>query len=189
MKRLRFGRWWSIVSKLEVIEGKQTNWSGLWWHPEYAGFSSAVISLSELRKFKGNVRLYVRKNKFFKRDADNNSPNYCFCLKDAYSDVFYTLEIEDEKRKEKGNTVMFIELHDRETGRPHIYNTEIIDFLFEDDDEGCVIRLKNFKDWAYSGCSVKVVEPYKLVAESLEKAGCLANYNPYFTTPKAGRRL
>ena len=83
------------MSKLQVIDGKQTNWEGLWWHPEYNGFSSATISLSELRKFKGNVRLYVRKNMFFNK-GENGRPNYRFCLKDSDSPTFRTLEIEDD---------------------------------------------------------------------------------------------
>ena len=50
---------------LDTFDRKQTKWEGLWWHPEYGGFSSASINLSKLKQFKGNVRLYVRKNKFF----------------------------------------------------------------------------------------------------------------------------
>ena len=85
------------MGRLEPIDGKQTKWDGLWWHPEYNGFSSATISLSDLRKFKGNVRLYVRKNKWF-NGGENGRPNYFFCMKDANSEVFHLLEVEDEKR-------------------------------------------------------------------------------------------
>lgn len=84
------------MSKLQVFDGKTTNWEGLWWHPEYCGFSSATISLAELRKFKGNVRLYVRKNKYF-NGGENGRPNYNFCLKDADAQVFHTLEVEDDE--------------------------------------------------------------------------------------------
>jgi len=83
------------MSKLEVIEGKQTSWEGLWWHPEYQGFSSGVISLAQLRKFKGNVRLYMRKNKYYE-NGKNNRPNYTWCLKDANSATFKELEVEDD---------------------------------------------------------------------------------------------
>ncbi len=83
------------MGKLVTIDGKTTNWEGLWWHPEYNGFSSAVISLSEIRKFKGNIRLYIRKNKYF-NNGENGRPNYCFCIKDANSPVFHILEIEEE---------------------------------------------------------------------------------------------
>ena len=83
---------------LETIEGKQTNWCGLWWHPEYQGFSSGSIDLAQLRKFKGKVKLYVRKNKFFNK-GENGRPNYCFCLKDSKSSIFQTLEIEEDSDK------------------------------------------------------------------------------------------
>lgn len=88
------------MGKLEVIDGKQTPWTGLWWHPEYSGFSSASISLAELRKFKGNVRLYVRKNKFY-NGGKNNEPNYCFCLKDAKAKVFHLLTVEEDPEEAK----------------------------------------------------------------------------------------
>lgn len=82
------------MGKLEVFDGKQTNWEGLWWHPEYAGFSSATINLSELKKYKGNVRLYVRKNQFYEKGT--NRPNYRFCLKDSESPTFTAIGIEDD---------------------------------------------------------------------------------------------
>ena len=84
---------------LEPIEGKQTKWVGLWWHPEYNGYSSPVLSIADLRKFKGKVRLYIRKNKFFNK-GENGRPNYCFTLRDAESEVFRLLEIEDIEESE-----------------------------------------------------------------------------------------
>ena len=86
------------MGKLETIEGKTTNWNGLWWHPEYCGFSSAVISLAELKKFKGKVRLFVRKNKYF-NGGINGRPNYVFCLKDSSADVFHNIEVEDDEEQ------------------------------------------------------------------------------------------
>ena len=83
-----------MAAKLKPIDGKSTSWAGLWWHPEYNGFSSDAISLANLREFKGNVRLYVRKNKFF-NGGENGRPNYTFCLRDANSKTFNLLEIED----------------------------------------------------------------------------------------------
>lgn len=88
------------MAKLEPIDKKQTNWVGLWYHPEYGGYSSAVISLAELRKFKGMVRVYVRKNKFYK-GGTNGRPNYNFCIKDANSKTFVELEVEDEPEELK----------------------------------------------------------------------------------------
>lgn len=83
-----------MKDKLEPFDAKQTNWEGLWWHPEYCGFSSASINLSKLKQFKGNVRLYVRKNKYF-NGGENGQPNYRFCIKDANADVSHALEVED----------------------------------------------------------------------------------------------
>ena len=79
---------------LQSFDGKQTNWEGLWYHPEYCGYSSATIKLSELKKFKGTVRLYMRKNKFYEKGG--NKPNMRFCLKDANSDTFSELSVESE---------------------------------------------------------------------------------------------
>ena len=84
------------MAKLETFDNKQTNWEGLWWHSEYNGFSSACIDLSALKKFKGKVRLFVRKNKFYNK-GENGRPNYHFCIKDANADVFHILEVEEDE--------------------------------------------------------------------------------------------
>ena len=83
---------------LKVFDGKQTNWEGLWWHPEYCGFSSASINLSKLKEFKGTVRLYVRKNKFF-NGGENGRPNYHFCIKASDSEIFRDLDVVDEEKR------------------------------------------------------------------------------------------
>lgn len=88
------------MSKLKPFEKKSTSWQGLWWHPEYAGFSSTVISLADLRQFKGNVRLYVRKNKLYEKGS--NRPNYCFCLKDADAKIFHLLDVQDSEEEYDG---------------------------------------------------------------------------------------
>ena len=92
-------------NKLEAFDNMATNWEGLWWHPEYNGYSSAVIDLSVLKKFKGKVRLYVRKNKYY-NNGENGRPNYNFCIKDAESEVFRTVDVEeddDTPRDRSGN--------------------------------------------------------------------------------------
>ncbi len=99
------------MGRLEPIDGKQTKWDGLWWHPEYNGFSSGVISLADIRKFKGNVRLYVRKNKFYNK-GENNRPNYMFCLKASDSAVYHLMEVEDEEDEEAGVAFTYDELQD-----------------------------------------------------------------------------
>ena len=86
------------MAKLETFDNKQTKWEGLWWHGEYNGFSSATIDLSALKQFKGKVRIYVRKNKFYE-NGKNGRPNYFFCIKDSKADVFHLLEIEDEENE------------------------------------------------------------------------------------------
>lgn len=83
-----------MSEKLQTIDNKRTMWGGLWWHPEYNGFSSQCIDLAQIRKFKGKVRLYVRKNKFYNK-GENNRPNYKWCLQDADAGVFDMLDVED----------------------------------------------------------------------------------------------
>lgn len=82
------------MGKLEVIDGKMTTWEGLWWHPEINAYTSAAISLSELRKFKGKVRIQIRKNMYYEKGG--NRPNYNFPIRDANSDVFATPEIRED---------------------------------------------------------------------------------------------
>ena len=85
------------MGKLEPFDAKMTKWTGLWWHPEINAFTSGVINLSDLRKFKGNVRLQVRKNKFY-NNGENGRPNYCFTIRDAKSEVFHELEVVDDEQ-------------------------------------------------------------------------------------------
>lgn len=82
---------------LKTFENKQTSWEGLWYHPENTGFSSAVLNLSKLKEFKGPVRIYVRKNKYYNH-GENGRPNYLFCIKDAKGDTFTDIGIEDDSR-------------------------------------------------------------------------------------------
>lgn len=82
------------MGKLAPIDGKQTQWLGLWWHPEYNGFSSEAISLADLRKYKGKVRLYIRKNKYF-NEGENGQPNYRFTLRYSDAAVFQEVAVDD----------------------------------------------------------------------------------------------
>lgn len=83
-----------MTGKLQVIDGKETNWCGLWWNPDNNSFKSQSLNLSELHKFKGKVRLIVRKNKFF-NNGENNRPNYNFILRDANADTAFELQVND----------------------------------------------------------------------------------------------
>lgn len=88
------------MGKLQTIDGKMTTWCGLWWHPECNAFHSPALNLSELRKFKGLVRLYVKKNRYY-NNGENGRPNYCFCLRDANASVFQTLEVQDDEDEQE----------------------------------------------------------------------------------------
>ena len=82
------------MGKLEPIDNKRTAWEGLWWHPETGYYSSAVLNLGDLRKFKGTVRLYVRKNRYFAKGL-NGRPNYVFSLMDAKGENVHDLSISE----------------------------------------------------------------------------------------------
>lgn len=99
---------------MEVIDRKQTDWIGLWWHPESNYFSSPVISLAELRKFKGNVRLIVRKNGFY-NGGENGRPNYVFLLRDAKSENPFEIGVEniDDDGPYKSKEMYYTEKGDR----------------------------------------------------------------------------
>lgn len=94
------------MGRLEPIDGKMSSWEGLWWHPEINAFTSAAIKLSDLRKYKGAVRLYVRKNKFF-ANGTNGRPNYHFSLRALDVDTAKVLEIEDEESEEQDGERLF----------------------------------------------------------------------------------
>ncbi len=82
------------MAKLESFKGKQTKWEGLWYHPEFKGYSSCSLSLKSLKDLTGNVRLCVFKNKYKKKG--DNRPDLLFMLKSSSSEIFNPLEIEDE---------------------------------------------------------------------------------------------
>ena len=80
------------MSNLEPFEQKRTKWQGLWYNPSNYTFTSTTLDLADLRKFKGKIRLIVRKNKFY--DKDLNRPNYIFMLIDSKCEKFNPFEIE-----------------------------------------------------------------------------------------------
>ena len=79
---------------METFDRKQTKWEGLWYQKNGQYFQSVEIDLSELKKFKGAVRLFVKKNKFY-NNGENGRPNYVFCIRDAKSDYVKEFEVED----------------------------------------------------------------------------------------------
>lgn len=84
---------------MEVFDKKTTEWIGLWYHPETHSYTSAAFNLAALKKFKGTVRLFVRKNKFY-NNGENGRPNYQFCIRDAKADTEIALEVEDIEEEE-----------------------------------------------------------------------------------------
>lgn len=84
------------MGKLEPFDGKQTKWQGLWWHPEINAFTSSVLNLADLRKFKGMFRIQIRKNKFY-NNGENGRPNYNFSIRDANSPIFFDMEVDDDE--------------------------------------------------------------------------------------------
>lgn len=113
-------------TKLEAFEAMQTNWCGLWYHPENASYWSSALNLAQLRKFSGNVRIYMKKNKFYEKDG--NRPNYCFCIKSCDSPTFQTVEIEPDESQ--------YAYYDRECD---LYRRENGDRLYTRDDVRRVI--------------------------------------------------
>lgn len=69
---------------LHTFDRRETTWEGLWYHPESHNYTSAAINLSQLKKFKGSVRLIMIKNRS-KKSA--NAPNYLFRVQDAQADA------------------------------------------------------------------------------------------------------
>lgn len=80
---------------METYEHKRTKWEGLWWHPEYARYSSAVFNLAQIKKFKGGARLVMMKNKYF-NNGENKRPNYVFSIMDANCESTKELEVEED---------------------------------------------------------------------------------------------
>lgn len=82
------------MGKLEIFDRKATRWEGLWYQPGNNYYSSYAFNLSRLKQFKGPVRLYVRKNKWY-NGGENSRPNYVFSLCDANADNPCEIEVKD----------------------------------------------------------------------------------------------
>ncbi len=83
---------------METFAKMQTSWEGLWWNHEINCFVSATINLAKLKKFKGNVKLIVKKNKYF-NGGENGRPNYQFMIKDSASQSFHEIDIEETEEE------------------------------------------------------------------------------------------
>lgn len=70
------------MPKLESFNGKMmTKWEGLWKQEDGKYYSSATINLSTLKNFKGVCRMYLIKNKYYKKGG--SMPYYLFRICDA----------------------------------------------------------------------------------------------------------
>lgn len=82
------------MAKLEPYDNKKTKWLGLWYHKDMYAFTSPALDLADLRKFKGAVRLIVKKNKFY-NNGENGRPNYVFMLCDSKCEKYIPFEVEE----------------------------------------------------------------------------------------------
>lgn len=81
---------------LETFDKKTTGWIGLWYHNDSHSWSSAALNLSILKDFKGTVRIYMRKNKFYEKNS--NRPNYILAISDSKAERFVqNLEVIDDE--------------------------------------------------------------------------------------------
>lgn len=78
---------------MKTFDGKKTSWEGLWYHNESHSYWSSAFSLAKLREFKGNVRLFVKKNRYYEKGG--NRPNYVFSIQDSKSESPKIATVED----------------------------------------------------------------------------------------------
>lgn len=84
------------MGKLEPFDGKRTKWNGLWYHKHNYCFSSETFDLADLKKFKGKIRIVVRKNRFYE-NGKNGRPNYVFMIVDSKNEKYKEFEIFDDE--------------------------------------------------------------------------------------------
>ena len=91
------------MANLEVFDQKRTKWEGLWYHNDTHYYSSAAINLSQLKKFKGTVRIFARKNRWY-NDGENGRPNMVFTICDSDAENPREIEVEGISRKSRSDT-------------------------------------------------------------------------------------
>lgn len=92
------------MGNLNPIDGQRTDWQGLWYHPENGCFTSCTFSLADLRKFKGRVKIIVKKNKYYNKGM-NGRPNYVFMICDSQNKKYLPLTlIEEEDEDNDGDS-------------------------------------------------------------------------------------
>lgn len=67
--------------KKEPFTDHRSQRFGLWWHPEIMCYTSSGIDISELRQFKGRVRIIAQKNRA--KTKGDNRPSLVFRIYSA----------------------------------------------------------------------------------------------------------
>lgn len=82
--------------ELKKFDGMQTEWLGIWKNENYYGYMSQAFNLDVFKGFKGSVRFYLRKNRYYKKDSDR--PYFVLCVKDSKSPSFTnSIAVEEDK--------------------------------------------------------------------------------------------
>lgn len=80
------------MAKLETFDRKTSAWQGMWKNGK-GYYASARLNLSDLRKYKGAIRIQMYDNKYYV--PKGNKPKFCFRITDANEVDARTLEIEE----------------------------------------------------------------------------------------------
>lgn len=79
---------------LQKFEGMQNEWMGIWRNEGYNGYVSQTFSLDVFKQFKGNVKFYLRKNRYYTKDSSR--PYFVLCVKECKSPVFNELRVKTD---------------------------------------------------------------------------------------------
>lgn len=87
-------------TKCRDFAGHETNWEGLWYHPEFHNYTSATLNLKALKDFKGTCRIRMFKNR--RRSQGDTQPTYLFTISatDLDPDEIDETEVREVERKE-----------------------------------------------------------------------------------------
>lgn len=81
---------------VQSYDKKTTGWIGIWYHPESNSYSSAALNLKVFKDFKGTVRFYLRKNRFYQKGT--NRPNFVLAISDSKAERFIQqIEVIDDE--------------------------------------------------------------------------------------------
>lgn len=83
---------------MKPFDKKTTGSIGLWWDPNSQYFTSGSINLSVLKEFKGNVKIIVKKNRYYSKES--NRPNRLAFIVGCKSDKAKLVTVEDIESKD-----------------------------------------------------------------------------------------